>query len=127
MQFLFEIAVFLVIGSVAFGIVFGITDVVGSQFGLTSDVAFAFAFICLVFWLPAFANIHIAIHRGGGESRQKRICAAITAFGMLLCSAALIALKVVPGMPWPVFFSLIAVSQVCWWGPVIYLDFKVRS
>jgi len=122
MQFLFEIAIFLLIGSVAFGIVFGITSVVGSQFGFSSDLAFVFAFIIFAFWLPAFANIHTAIHGGEGESRPTRVCAAITAFGMLLCSAALIALKVLPGMSWPVFFSLIAVSQVFWWAPVFYLD-----
>jgi hypothetical protein len=47
------------------------------------------ALLFLSFWVPAFANVHLAVSSEFVDSRMTRIAAVVRAFGMLLCSAAL--------------------------------------
>ena len=88
MRFLFELVVFSTIAALAVGVVFVLALTLGSPFDIRPSQAALLAFVAVAFWFPAFANVHIAVTGSGGESRRGRICAAVRAFGMLLCSAA---------------------------------------
>ena len=84
-RFLFELAVFSVIAAIAVGVIFILALAAGSPFDIRPSQAAAIAIVAVVFWFPAFVNVHIAVT---GKSRRSRILAAVRAFGMLLCSAA---------------------------------------
>ena len=86
MRHLTELAVFVAMAALAAGAFFLLTLAVGAPFHLRALQAAAIAVVAVAFWLPAFANVHIAV--AGGGSRRARICAAVRAFGLLLCSAA---------------------------------------
>jgi hypothetical protein len=87
-RFLFEFIVFSAIAALAVGVVFILALALGSSFDIRPSQAAAIAIIAVLFWFPAFANVHIAVAGKGGELRRGRICAAVRAFGMLLASAA---------------------------------------
>ncbi|OWK45767.1 hypothetical protein [Fimbriiglobus ruber] len=122
MRFLFELAVFGVIAGVAFAVVFSLTWAVGSPFGLESKRAALFAGVFLCFWLPAFANVHIAVSGSGGESGRERVCAGVRAFGMLVCSAVLTAPLAASGFTWSLGIPLFLAGQVFWWGSCFFED-----
>lgn len=122
MRFLFELAVFGVIASVAFAIVFGVTWAVGSPLGLEGRQAALFAAVFLYFWLPAFANVHIAVRGCGGESPRARVCAGVRAFGMLVCSAVLTAPLVASGFSLAYGVLLFVAGSVLWWGSCFFED-----
>jgi hypothetical protein len=122
MRFLFELAVFGAIAGVAFAIVFATTWAIGSPFGLDGGRAALLAGVFLCFWLPAFANVHIAVTGSGGESRRERVCAGVRAFGMLLCSAVLTAPMVASRLSWSLSVPLLLAGQVFWWGSCAFED-----
>jgi hypothetical protein len=121
MRFLFELTVFGVIATIAFAIVFSITWAVGSPFGLDGRRATLFAVVFLCFWLPAFANVHIAVSGSDGESRRARVCAGVRAFGMLMCSAVFAAPLVVSRFSLAVGAPLF-VGSLFWWGSCFFED-----
>ncbi len=88
MRFLFEFIVFCLIATLALGVVFILAFALGSPFDIRASQAAVVTIVAVVFWFPAFANVHIAVAGNGSELRAARICAAVRAFGMLLCSAA---------------------------------------
>ena len=115
MRFLFELFVFAVIATVVFGVVFGVVWALGFQFGLRSSHAAIFGLLAVVFWFPAFANVHIAVSATHGESRRDRICASIRAFGLLLCSAAAGGVFLFSGLsPWQVLSPFILGCVLKW-------------
>ncbi len=83
-----ELGVFVVIAAAAAGAVFVLALALGAPFHLRASLAAAIALVAVVFWFPALANVHIALAGGGRESRRARVCAAVRAFGLLVCSAA---------------------------------------
>lgn len=119
MRFLFELGVFGVIAGIAFVMVFGVTLALGSPLGLDVRGAALLAGLILVFWLPAFGNVHIAVS-GHDESPRARVCAGVRAFGMLLSSAVLTAPVVTSGFSWWLGGPLLLVGQVCWWGSCLF-------
>jgi hypothetical protein len=127
MRFLFELAVFGVIASIAFGVVFGFTWAVGSPFGLDAGRAALSAGVFLCFWLPAFANVHVAVSGSRGESLTGRACAGVRAFGMLVCSAVLTAPLAGSGFSWSLCVPLFLVGQVFWWGSCFFEDWGRRG
>ena len=80
----FEIATFAAIAALAFAVVFVVILAAGLPFGLDSSTAAVGAVLAIVFWLPAFANVHIAV---ASRKRRSRVCAMVRAFGLLLASA----------------------------------------
>ena len=119
MRFLYELAVFGAMAAVAFGIVFAVAWAVGSPFGLEPTGAAMLAALALCFWLPAFANVHIAVG-GDGAKPRARVSAAIRAFGMLLCSAVLTAPVVTIGLSFAFGVPLFIFGSLCWWGSFAY-------
>jgi hypothetical protein len=119
MRFLQELAVFGVMAAVAFAIVFAVAWAVGTPFGLEPNGAAILAALVLCFWLPAFANVHIAVG-GDGAKPRARVSAAIRAFGMLLCSAVLTAPVVTIGVSLALGVPLFAFGSLCWWGSFAY-------
>jgi hypothetical protein len=119
MRFLQELAVFAAMAAVAFAIIFTFACIVGSPFGLRPTGAAILAVLALGFWFPAFANVHIAV---GGDDAQlnARVCAAIRAFGMLLCSAVLTAPVMKIHVPVAVSLPLFVLGILCWFGSFAY-------
>ncbi len=87
-RFLFEFIVFCVMAALAVGILFILALALGAPFDIRPSQAATIALVAVVFWFPAFANVHIVVTGKGDKLRRGRICAAMRAFGMLLCSAA---------------------------------------
>ena len=120
MRFLFELSVFTVIAAMAFGAVFGVVWALGFPFGLRSAQAAVVGLLAVVFWYPAFANVHIAVAATHGESRRARFLASIRAFGLLLCSAAGGAAFLFSGLsPWQVLPPFI-LGCLLTWGTLLF-------
>jgi hypothetical protein len=119
MRFLHELAVFGAMAAVAFAIVFAVAWTVGSPFGLEPTGAAILAALVLCFWLPAFANVHIAVG-GDGAKPRARVSAAIRAFGMLICSAVLAAPVVTIGVSFGLGVPLFVFGSLCWRGSFAY-------
>jgi hypothetical protein len=124
MRFLHELAVFTAILCIAFAIVFVVAWAVGSPLGLDGRRAALLAGVFLCFWLPAFANVHIGVTGGRGESSRDRVCAAIRAFGMLVCSAVLTARLVAPGLGLWYCVPMLIGGCVLSWGTLFFENKK---
>jgi hypothetical protein len=122
MAFLLELGVFGVIASLAFAVIFALTWAVGSPFGLAGRHAAWLAVAFLGICLPAFANVHIAVRGSDGASARARACAAVRAFGMLVCAAVLTAPLTAPGLSFRYAVALFIGGSVLWWGSCFWED-----
>ena|ERR1019366_267093 len=87
MKYLGELAFFLLGLSLVTGLVFALLLAGGSALHLRTSSAALLALLAVFFWIPAFANIHLAV-RITPATKRERVSAASRALGMLLCSAA---------------------------------------
>jgi len=94
--------------------------VVGSRFDIRPSQAAVVGVVAVVFWFPAFANVHIAVIGRSGEPQRSRICAAFRAFGMLLCSAAVGTGFFFSGVSLQVVIPVFAAGVVLNFGTILF-------
>jgi hypothetical protein len=107
MRVLFELSVFVAISIAAIAVVFGSLWILGLPFGVPSSHAFIISIAAVVFWFPAFVNVHIAVSCNQSKTRKSRICAGMRAFGLLLSSMALFCLLFFNLTVWQFLFGVI--------------------
>jgi len=119
MRQLTELAVFVIIAALAAGVFFAVALAVGVPFHLRAFQAAAIAVVAVAFWLPAFANVHLAV-AGGRETRRGRTCAAVRAFGLLLCSAAVGAAFLFNGLGPRIILPVLVAGALLNFGTLVF-------
>src|SRR5215217_7243737 len=96
MNFVREIGLVMLLAALAVAGIGAIVWCAGLPFELSPRMSVGIGVIAVFFWLPALLNVHIAANAPDGERAIERSFAALRAFGMLLCSAAILSRGLVP-------------------------------